>query len=47
MSLNTSTTSSKEISNYKSKEIYIDRGMAMHIAIAETGWITLYETAPS
>ena len=40
MSLNMWSTSSREISNYKSREIYKDRGMAKHIATAETRWIT-------
>ena len=40
-------TSSRERSNYKSRDIYKDRGMAMHIATAEAAWITLDETASS
>ena len=40
MSLKKYSTSSREISNYKSREIYKDKGMAKHIATAETRWNT-------
>ena len=38
----------KEISHYKSREIYMDRGMARHIATAETtGTIGEQNSVPS